>query len=212
MNTSPILLAVRIKSFAPTLPSLLLVAFLSACMALVQSPSFTPITMEEWMQKNLFTPVILLPEPDKTKLLMGPTLAESAGRVELYYTEEFVPNATPVAYTLYESNRPLIIGTDILPHWEATNRDVKTERISLVLLGDLRAVELRQNKKHPGAGVAIFELGGTWVVCHWQNVTQDIALRVLTESITLVRAGDVATISAFDRKLLERRKRALESN
>jgi hypothetical protein len=162
-------------------------AFITS-IASMTSPSFTHITLEEWYDLDLFTPLILEPPPGRTELRMGPYLAEGADRVELHYTEEFVPNdATSSAYTLYESNKPILVGQEILSPYDARKDSVTIERVELVLFGRTRSVEIRRNKHYANSGIAIFEIEGTYIVYHWQNVTENRARNQLTESLTLVQ-------------------------
>lgn len=185
---------------------LLLLAFWVVSYAFIPSQSFVHITLGEWVRLGSFTPIILQPGPGGTELRMGPIFAERADRVELHYTEKFVPNATPPVYELYESGKPLPVGEQILPYYGATNEGVETERMSLVLWGSVRPVELRRNMKYANAGIVIFDIEGTHVVYHWRNVSEDVALQALEENIMLVSEGDIDVISSFDQKLRERRK------
>lgn len=180
--------------FMPTKKRLLLlgVPVLIICCAFITSipsitsPSFTHITLEEWDDLDLFTPLILEPPPSRTERRMGPYLG--ADRVELHYTEEFVANdATPSAYTLYESNQPILVGQEILSPYDARKDSVTIERVKLVLLGQARSVEIRRNKHYANSGIAMFEIDGTYIVYHWQNVAENRAANQLTESLTLVQ-------------------------
>ncbi len=194
------------KFYFGTLLLLLLAFLMVSYSAFIPSQNFVHITLEEWVRLGSFTPIILQPGPGGTELRMGPIFAEGADRVELHYTEGFVSNATPPVYELYESGKPLPVGERILPYCGATNEGVETERMSLVLLGSVRPVELRRNMKHANAGIVIFDIEGTHVVYHWRNVSEDVALQALEESIMLVSEGDINVISSFDQKLGERRK------
>lgn len=173
-------------------------------MALLTPQTFTQITLADWAQADSFTPVILRPEPAGTDLRMGPL--QGAGRVELHYSEQFESGTLPVVYELYESSQPLPIGKNarsgILPYYSATSKDVESsEWVDLVLHGAEHAVELRRNMNQGKAGIAIFEIGGTHVVFHWQNVDQHDALQVLVDGITLVDKNDLELISRFDQEL-----------
>jgi len=171
-------------------------------MALLAPQTFTHVTLAEWVQADSFTPVILRYEPAGTDLRMGPL--QGVRRVELHYSEQFESGTLPVVYELYESSKPLPIGKNarsgILPYYSAASKDVESEWVDLVLSGAERAVELRRNRNQGNAGIAIFEIGGTHVVFHWQNVDQHDALQVLADGITLVDRNDVELISRFDQE------------
>lgn len=184
----------------------ILAIFTTFTIAFFKSPRFTHITLAEWVQSDLFTPVILQPEPDGTKLRLGPL--HGADRVELHYTEEFEFGVLPIVYELYESGNPLPIGkkerSGILPDYGATNQDVEIAQTTLTLIDMAHPVELRQNKNRVAAGIAIFEIDGTYVVYHWQNVDQVDALQTLVDSIALVGPDDVELVSTFDQRLASR--------
>jgi len=158
-------------------------------LALVRSPTFTYIPLTDWVRSGSFPLVILQPEPPGTELRMGPL--QGADRVELHYTGEFEAGTLPAVYELYESDKPLPIGKEarwgILPDYRATDKDVEIEHIKLMLFGNEHRVELRRNREQADAGIVIFEIGGTHVVYHWQNVEQEQALQALVEGITLLR-------------------------
>ncbi|MEI2689927.1 MAG: hypothetical protein V9H69_09500 [Anaerolineae bacterium] len=172
-------------------------------MAFLAPQTFTHVTLAEWVQSGSFTPVVLWPEPAGTDLSMGPL--QGAGRVELYYSEQFESGTLPVVYEFYESNKPLPIGKNvrsgILPYYDTTSKDVESEWVDLVLHGAERAVELRRNSNQGDAGIAIFEISGTHVVFHWKNVDQHDALQALADGITRVDDNDLELISRFDQEL-----------
>jgi len=175
----------------------IIVFFINACTTMGVTERFVHIALKEWIALNLFTPVILYPPPGETRLQMGPFLAESSKYVELYYTEDFVPNKIPPGYQLYESHKPLPIGSAILPKYASKHRKLVTKRMPLNLLGKEYLIEIRRNSDYPNDGVAIFYVEGTYVVYYWQNVAEDAALKNLTNSLTLVHPNDTDIIAAF---------------
>ena len=180
--------------------------FIHACTTVYVTEEFTPITLKAWLLLDSFTPIILHPPPGETKLQMGPILAEDANYVELYYTEDFAPNVTPPAFTLYESHQSLRIGQDVLVKYSARRKDIDIEQTSLSLLDRKHPVEIRRKRNDPDAGVAIFVIEGTYVAYHWRNVTEAAALQVLAERIRPVREDETEIIVSFDQALTERKE------
>lgn len=187
-NSEPLFMLTKKRLLLFSVTVLIIGCAFIVSIASIRSPSFTHITLSQWYDLDLFTPFILEPPPGKTELRMGPYLG--ADRVELYYTEEFVPggrDAVPSSYTLYESNKPMLVGEEILSPYDARKDSVTIERVKLVLFGHVRSVEIRRNKHYANSGIAMFEINGTYIVYHWQNVTENRARHQLTESLTLVQ-------------------------
>ena len=174
--------------------------FMHACTTVRVTEKLTHITLKEWLALDLFTPVILYPPPGETKLQMGPFLAETSNYVELYYTEDFTPHKVPPGYQIYQSDRPLPIGKMILSKYASNRNTVITKEILLPLLRKEHSVEIRRNNNYPNDGVAIFTLEGTYVAYYWQNVAENVALKVLTNSLILVHPNDAEIIASFDSK------------
>jgi len=165
------------------------------------------ITLVEWMDLRIFTPVILWPAPEGTSLWFPPRCIDgpACDYIELFYTGDFVGTGVePPMYMLYESDSELPIGKSFLTSYAATNAAVTLERIDLVLDGKAVLAEIRENAAIPDSGVALFELDDAFVVYHWRHVPRTAALDVLEHRILQVRQDDLDVISAFDRALINR--------
>lgn len=180
----------------------LLLALSSACAVAIPSPSVD--TLQEWVNLNKFTPLILWPEPEGSKL-MGPPhygATRSQEYVWLWYGEGFIASGIePPLYMLYESNAPLPVGQAFLTDYVVSK--VTIVHTPMTLNGESVLVEIRENPVIPDSGVAIFQLGNTHVAYHWRHMLKAKALGVLERHLTPVRY-DATIISSFDKLLVER--------
>jgi len=190
--------------------ALLVLALSSAstgCAALITSQTFAPITLEEWLELP-YAPVILWPEPDGFRLV-GPTLKEGTSRVELYYAQEHASGGSASGdLYLYEADTPSVEDVLVRYHYDDSDESIRVERITAGLFGAQYPVELRRSAEDPNTGVLVFDVAGTYVICHWRNMTEDTVLRILEERATLVSKHAVGLVSSFDQRVEERRREA----
>jgi hypothetical protein len=166
----------------------------------VRSHSASAVTLQEWVDKQSFGPVILWPLPEGISLWLPPRYIDGPGHVELFYAGAFVdPGVEPPMYMLYESDSELPIGRSILADYAESNTAVTSQSMNLVISGRAVLAEIRRNSGFPDSGVIIFELCGTQIAGHWRQMPRASALDVLQESAMLVETGDSDIISAFDR-------------
>ena len=174
--------------------------------AFVPVQTSTAVTLQEWVGTQIFTPLILWPEPEGISVWMPPRHQHmDADYVQLFYTEPFIaPGIEPPQYRLYESQVDLPIGSQILSHFDRASANLTFEWVEMTFCGQSVAVQIRETLDLPDSGVAVFELEGTHVAFHWRNTSRATALDVLASHLVQVRKGDADIISAFDEMLLSR--------
>ncbi len=160
------------------------------------------LTLANWPERVNFQPVMLWPEPEETPHIFGPTYLEGPNYVELVYG-----NTDPgVVHTLFQSDSfdHFFEPDGLMKLYIAERDDVTTRQVTLTLDGKEVETEVRRNENEPDRGITLFRLGGTYVVHHWQYVSESEALALLERDAHLVEPDDTELIQAFDQRLQER--------
>lgn len=145
---------------------------------------FDAISFEEWEQSTEYTPYILHPLPEKTCLKMGPTVDSEGGRILLMYSDPDYWDAPYITYQLFESNQPIIVGEDILPHHSLEKEGVISEKATLLVNGQMVSAEIITSHNYMQYKVATFEFDGTHFAFSWQNIDDESAYHVLANNFT----------------------------
>lgn len=176
---------------------LLIVCVCGGCVASVAPPPLT--SLQDWVDLDTFTPLVLWPEPNGSKLL-GPPRREvfrSHEFVWIWYSEDFIASGIePPGYMLYEGDIDTLIGRAFLSDYEVSK--VTVARTSLSLHGETVSLEIRQNPKMPDSGVVLFRFRETSVAYNWRHMTLANALGVLERNLRPVYPHDTDLISLFD--------------
>ncbi len=164
------------------------------------------LTLAEWLERDLFQPVVLWPEPQETPLVFGPTYLTGARYVELVYGNA----ESGVVHTLFQSDSfdPFFSSEGLLKRYTIDRDDVSTRSTTLLLDGEEVGAGIRRSSHEPRAGVTLFRLGNTYVVHYWQGVDEAEALALLERRVRLVEPEDLALIEEFDQLLAERAAQA----
>jgi hypothetical protein len=178
---------------------------IGGCIPFIRAQSASGLTLREWVDSQMFAPVILWPEPEGSKLWFPPRHIDGPGYVELFYSEAFIgAGVEPSMYMLYESKSDLPVGQQLLTDYDVADTEVTINDMNVILCGKPVLIELRESSSIPDSGVAIFELDGTHVAYHWRHMSRATALSTLEHHITQVYEGDFDTILSFDRMLVDR--------
>jgi hypothetical protein len=166
----------------------------------VVAQSASALTLQDWVNQQTFTPLILWPIPQQSRIFLGPRhIRGSSDYVEIMYSKPMLQQGVePPVYMIYQSASNLPVGEQFLTDYRTSRSEVVVNNLNVTIDNQPVLLEIRTNKHIPNSGIAIFTFLGTHVAYNWCHMAQKTAIDTLVNNLHPVDGSETRLISTFD--------------